>query len=375
MPREFIRKITLLLVAVICLTMLNNHISHSSLSRTAIVVCLAIDYDRGYVVTAQTVLSGGQSDSTGGGNKYVGIVGKGVSMTDCIASIRSQCGVDPGFRHTSLVLFGMSLIQTGTQDYCAEFLFQNDLIPDDVSIAVTRSDMAAEVLGGETPLTDISGFHISRSQNGFAPALGITNTDLRRYVANVFSYNTANVLPIVDVSEPTSVIGDKGGDRSHLYSISTALVCRDRLAVALDRSQTDAVVLATSRLNEGWYETVTADRIIDYRIDYSRGELSVEDVALAVVEIDLQVVLMDICEGNSSTTDLAAYTDADRRALADSVTNAVRDAYRTCADLGLDVFGLHSRFLASCGADWSLAQDPDYLHGIRLEVKVKSKVK
>ena len=375
MPRDFVRKIAILTIAIVGLTLLNNHISHASLARTAIVVSLAIDYDEQFVVTAQTVMSGGQSDSTGGSNRYVGVVGKGVSMADCIHSIRSQCGVNPGFRHTSLVLFGMSLIEGGYQDYCAEFLFKNDLIPDDISIVVTRSFLASEVLNGAAPLTDISGFHIARSQNGFAPTLGVSHTDLRRYVANVYSPNTANLLPIVDISEPTSVIGANAQEQQNLYSIQTALVCRGDTDLICDSAMTNAVVFATTRLNEGWYETISEDRIIDYRIDYSRGDVSVKDEITALIKLDLQVVLLDIRQGDSSTLALSAYTSEDRSTLRDSIGSAIRDAYRECAAQGLDVYGLYDRFLASEGADWSLAEDSEYLSKLNLDVEIDIKVK
>ena len=372
MPREIIKKITIFCLCVIMFVILNGKITHSTLSQTAIIVCVGVDYNEQYVMTAQMVLSGSSSDGAGN-NKFVTVFGKGQTLGDCINGVRRECGLNPGFRHSSMIMFGSSLIENGKQDYCVKYFFENDLVPDDVSVIVTAAPFCSDVINGNAPITTISAFQLSAAQNAFAPSAGTVSTDLRKYMALISADNTAVTLPVADVTPINEVSEQQSTDKDkNAYYYKRAVALSNGKSVYLTEEQTLAYTLLSGKLSDGIIECEQDEKTISYRIDYSKGDISAgENKNVFLCKLNLQVVLLGIRQGENNTLDFDAYSEADKKQLEEMLTNYIRQCFSVCREQNVDVFNVYQLLYAKYADEIK----KDYLQTVSPLVEIKIKVK
>ena len=195
--KRFRNKLALIVAMLATLLFFSNDFGLIDIEKTAIIVALAVDYDKEaemYDVTAQIAIPEATDQSATNGNSLID--GKGRTIAEAIDEIGLRSGWYPKLSFCNLVVLGETLVN-GTPMNAVDYFVRTDKMQD-AALLVACEGQAKDCLSASTPLDSISSFALQKIiTKDIARAERIAITNIKTFVKNYYSLSECSFMPLI----------------------------------------------------------------------------------------------------------------------------------------------------------------------------------
>lgn len=248
------------LMAVLFLIVFGRMVDTPSLSKSAVVLGIGIDYDDNqaqFEVSTQTVLVGSSSGDTSN-TSFVCTTAKGSTIAGAMDVIARKTGLIISLSHCNVVFLStaafkldhMQLVYPLTSMYA---------LPEQ-TIVVTGDKPPAEMLALRIGTTISSPFFLQQALVNEEGSDGMIRTTAKDFMARSLSKSKANVIPYIVAKSTSPPLTEAGeGGKVFEFDISRAMVFNDKHHCVLDNEYAEILALYSSHDVTGTLNYTAAD--------------------------------------------------------------------------------------------------------------------
>ncbi len=312
------KKFILVVVLALCMCFMNGCDS-KQLNERMVIQGMGIDYTEDeYKVTIMYM----NTDANQQDESYKTTVGQGRTVTEAVAGIVSQNGLEPLYSHNSFILLGNSLCKEGVQEALEFFAGYYQCRP---SVNVLAAEKEANEI---MMLKDITPHTISNIVNSKNTSERTFSMPMYIFLSDILNHTSSACTGVITVENDVP------------KSNGVALFNGDKLSKILDSTQSMGVMLIRGESD------ITAE-VIPLGGKNKSFALSQENTTIDV-KVDKGVLYCNVAINGEAT--VYEYTNTNREIedkIEERLNKIAESAIKACADSGADVFYLGKRLKQS----------------------------
>ncbi len=312
------KKFLVLLAAVLSVCFMQGCDS-KQLNERMVIQGIGIDYsDNSYSVTVMYM----NTDATNPDVTYKTVVGKGKTVTEAVATIVSQNGMDPLYSHNSFILLGKGLCKQGVEEAMEFFAGYYQCRPSVNVIAADTQAHKIMTLKGITPHT-ISDIVNSKHTTGRTLAVPVYE-----FLSDIINDTTTACTGVITVEND---VPRSGG---------IALFKHDKMYKTLDKDQSMGVMLIRGDTDIDAEVIPLTGKNKSFALSQEKTEITVK-VSKGVLYCDILI------KGEASVYEYTNQNKEQEKSIEQRLNKLAEEAVRVCADNSADVFDLGKRLRQS----------------------------
>ena len=361
------------LVAVF-LIIFGRMVETPSLSKSAVVLGLGIDYDEAaslFEVSTQAVLVGSSSGDTTQ-TSYVCTSANGNTIAGAMDIIARKMGLTISLSHCNIVFMSTSAFKLDHMQLIYPLTGMYAL--PEQTIIVTGDKSPSEMLSLRIGTTISSPFFLQQALVNEEGSDGMIRTTAKDFLAFSLSRSKANVIPYIITKEATPPLTEAGGeDDVYELDISRAMAFDNENYCIIENDYAEILALYHSHDVTGTLNYTAKDSgTIEFKILKKSVKIKA-DGRKVVAEIKLSADLADV---QKIPTDKVVNTDNDvvkryAAALAKDIEHRLFELYELSVNKNIDFLSLQSKAYQSVGR----SLEEDCLSTLSFEPKVSITVK
>ena len=342
----------MLLTIAIFLVVFGRMVETPSLSKSAVVLGIGIDYDKAtsqFEVSAQSVLVGSSSGDTSE-TSYVCTTAKGNSIAGAMDVISRKTGLIISLSHCNVLFMSTSAFELDHMQLIYPLTGMYAL--PEQTIIVTGDKSPSEMLSLRIGTTISSPFFLQQALVNEEGSDGMIRTTAKDFLARSLSPSKANVVPYIVAKTTSPPLSETGGEEDVFeFDISRAMVFDERTSRILDNEYAEILAIYHSHDVTGTLNYTASDGgTIEFKIlkkdvkVKANGRAITADIKLSADLADVQKIKTD-----------EVITPADEivkryaSALEKDVERRLVEMYELSKQINVDFLSLQSKAYQSVG--------------------------
>lgn len=365
MKRVKNRLILLLAVATVLL-FFSNDFGLIDIEKTAIIVALAVDYEKEteiYEVTAQIAIPEATDQSASNENSLID--GRGKTIAEAIDEIGLTSGWYPKLSFCNLVVLGESLLENNLMDSMDYFVRTDKM--QDAALLVTCEGKARDCLATTTPLDSISSFALQKIiVKDVAHSERIAVTNVTTFVKNHYSLSGCSYMPLIrkkkvqktakgnQGSALTAAEEEQSGtEENYVFDATQTVVFQNGIKKCVLNESETLVFNLTQRKNVDTYfpleevsvEGKPADVLLHLSDSDRSFSLDLHAKPTFTIRLTVYCQFEDV-DKNLPVSELTPVQEVSEEILEElkkRIEDVLREVFRKTGDAGCDLFRLKER--------------------------------
>lgn len=343
------------LLITIVLIVFGRVINIKSLSQSAIVLGIGIDYENSeFVVTTQTVVvSNTTGAENGGASNYVCSTEKGKTITQALSIIGQRLGLNVSLSHCNVLMLSESALKIQHENLIAPLI--NILSLPEQSLVVTGNLPPKELLNQRISTTVNAPFFLQQAVIELQGSDGIVRTTVKDFLAKSMSRSASVLLPYIEVEkldeQPMNEQGE--GEGFVKFVLDKILAANNSSSKLIDKEQSKILAIYDSSKVFGMLTVETSEGdCLNFRVADTSFDKKIEGRTVKA-EIEITVNYMEL--QNDAVTDVVnpdtALVQKSADELAKQLTERLEDCERISKETGIDFLNLENYVYQKIGRD------------------------
>lgn len=255
------------------------------------------------------------------------------SVLDAFMTINENCSRSLLFEHNQVLLFGESLAQRGISDVLDLFIRVQEARIE-TNVVIVEGSEGAEILKTKIDENKLSGQFAFQIINGLSLVSKYYQVRIIDLINAFLSESNVAVVPLIKLTQKN--------DKDVIEFSGMAILKDGKLVGKLNQEQVRGFVCANGSVKSLLYHGENEQGIVGYRIEETKGKISVKPKSDNDIEVDINV------NGELEVDEIMGFEDVEKTEIVDIIKplaeEKLKQLIEQCIEISLseqtDIFGI-----------------------------------